>query len=229
MTSGHAYRPLPSVRPRSSPASVAISPDHRVVAWGDLTGAVTAALLTDGHVLWRRQLDRAPAGGTAGGVLILSYSPDGRTLAASVSHVGTELVPATGAGGTRILHAADNNATALAFAPDGRHLVTGDSDGSARLWDLDTRSGIDLGTAGSPASSRTIYGAAYDAGGDTVAVWAFDGSVRLWDAQTGDPVGPSLTAPQSGAPSRAAGPTTGRFSPCRRMMSSDVSLSPSEP
>lgn len=195
---GRPYAPVPSLRPSSLPASVAVSPDHRVVAWGDLTGAVTAASLTDGRILWHRQLDHAPPNGTAGGVLITAFSPDGSMLGASVSHVATALLPAGGAGPVRLLHTADNNTTAFAFSPDGTRLVTGDSDGSARLWNLATGHGTDLG-AGSPAASGTIYGAAYDPGGDTVAVWAFDGSVRLWDGASAASLGPSLTAEKSGA------------------------------
>ena len=195
---GRPYEPVPSLRPSSLPASVAVSPDHRVVAWGDLTGAVTAASLIDGRILWHRQLDHAQPNGTAGGVLITAFSPDGRTLGASVSHVATALLPAGGAGPVRLLHAADNNTTAFAFSPDGGRLVTGDSDGSARVWNLATGDGTDLGGGGS-AASGTIYGAAYDPGGDTVAVWAYDGSVRLWDGTTAESLGPSLTADKSGA------------------------------
>ena len=131
-------------------------------------------------------------------MLITAFSPDGRTLGASVSHVATALLPATGTGPVRLLHSADDNTTAFAFSPDGRRLVTGDSDGSARLWNLATGDGIDLGAGGS-AASGTIYGAAYDPGGDTVAVWAYDGSVRLWDGTTAESLGPSLTADKAGA------------------------------
>ncbi len=98
---------------------------------------------------------------------------------------------------SRLLHAElltlkghTSNVTCLAYSPDGKQLVTGSSDNTAKVWD--SQSGRELFTlkghtnrvgsvAFSPDGKRVVSG-----GGD----WPKDneplpGQVKVWDAQTG--------------------------------------------
>ncbi|MDQ1725908.1 MAG: hypothetical protein QOG52_2936 [Frankiaceae bacterium] len=193
------YDHMPVLRVPTPPSSVALSPDDSTLAWGDVTGGVTLVSLADGSTLWHRQLDRAdPSAGLRGAVTILSFSPDGHTLGAAVSHVATELMSVTANGEPRELHAADDNTDAFAFSPDGSTLITTDTDGTAWKWTVATGSRAELGTASANAASAEMLGASYDPGGDTVATWAQDGSLQLWDAQTVRPIGPAIQRPGSG-------------------------------
>lgn len=77
----------------------------------------------------------------------------------------------------------------LAFAQDGRSVVTGNEDGTLSLWELATgreRHTIPRGPAGH------IFALAYAPDGRTLAGAGSSGVVSLWDAGTGDEL-PALT------------------------------------
>ncbi|MEV0937874.1 WD40 repeat domain-containing protein [Streptomyces phaeochromogenes] len=65
----------------------------------------------------------------------------------------------------------------LAYAPDGRTLITGNNDGTVHLRDVGTRTR----RATLDISAGTVYGIAVDAGGTSLAVANSDGTVQLWD------------------------------------------------
>ena len=74
----------------------------------------------------------------------------------------------------------------LAFRPDGRRLLTGSTDKTARLWDAMTGEPI-----GEPlAHQGAVWGVAFGPDG-LLVTGGKDGSAHLWDAAaTGIPVGP---------------------------------------
>jgi WD40 repeat protein len=84
------------------------------------------------------------------------------------------------------------------LAPDGRRLATASSDGSARLWDLES---------GDPIAELPHDGpvnrVAFRKDGDRLLTASDDGSVRLWD-RDGGRSGPTLRLPH-GSPVRIAG------------------------
>jgi WD40 repeat protein/tRNA A-37 threonylcarbamoyl transferase component Bud32 len=71
--------------------------------------------------------------------------------------------------------------TALAFAPDGQRLVTGVTDGTARVWD--TTSGQELFCLRGHRSEVTSV--AYAPNGRWLVTGSTDGTARLWDAAAG--------------------------------------------
>lgn len=92
---------------------------------------------------------------------------------------------ATGVGATwnpclQALAGHDATVLRLAFAPDGRILASGYSDGMVRIWDSVT------GTCKHilKGHTRSIFSLAFS-GSDTLASSAFDKTVRLWDTTTG--------------------------------------------
>jgi transcriptional regulator with XRE-family HTH domain len=71
-------------------------------------------------------------------------------------------------------------ATALAFSPDERLLASEGTDGSVKLWDVE--SGATLWSAG---QANTILCLAFTSDGGLLASGGLDATVRLWDAKLG--------------------------------------------
>ena len=75
---------------------------------------------------------------------------------------------------------------ALRISPDGRTILTGGSDGTARFWDRLTGRCRIL----SPAHQQPVWAVALD--GQTAVTASADGTARLWDAATAQPRGLQL-------------------------------------
>jgi tetratricopeptide (TPR) repeat protein len=76
----------------------------------------------------------------------------------------------------------------VAFSPDGKTVLTGSQDRTARLWNTGT---------GKPTGPPLLHPAAVDAvtfspDGKTILTGSLDKMVRLWDAATGQPIGKPL-------------------------------------
>ena len=73
----------------------------------------------------------------------------------------------------------------MAFSPDGKTVLTGSSDKTARLWDAAT--GRPLGL---PMTHQDrVSAVAFSPDGKTVLTGSWDKTARLWDAATGQPLG----------------------------------------
>ena len=81
--------------------------------------------------------------------------------------------------------------TSSAFSQDGRSLLTGCSDGVARIWDLETgRLRLHF-----LAHSKSISSVSYSPDGKTILTTGIDGTAKLWESDSGNPTGVVLNHP----------------------------------
>jgi eukaryotic-like serine/threonine-protein kinase len=76
----------------------------------------------------------------------------------------------------------------MALGPDGRTLLSGGKDKTARLWDVET--GRPIGPA--LEHNGAVVGVTFSPDGRTLLTITFRGVLRFWDAATGQPIGPPL-------------------------------------
>ncbi|KAB2854299.1 MAG: WD40 repeat domain-containing protein, partial [Anaerolineae bacterium] len=74
---------------------------------------------------------------------------------------------------------------AAAFSPDSRHLLTGSSDFTARLWDITTGQAVQT----FDGQGSVALAVAFAPGGQHVVTGHWDGTTRLWDVASGAEVG----------------------------------------
>jgi WD40 repeat protein len=117
--------------------------------------------------------------------LHLAFSPDGSAIAAA--NMGTDEEPvavlwATATGKELVrLKGHTKEVRFVAFAPDGRQVLTGSRDETIRLWDVRTGKGVRR----FEGPKDTVFAVAVSPDGNTVAGAVKDGTVRLWETATG--------------------------------------------
>jgi len=68
----------------------------------------------------------------------------------------------------------------VTFSPDGRRLATGSTDGTARVWSVDTPAELVR-----VAHDRSVVAAAFSPDGTRLATGSHDGTARVWDVESG--------------------------------------------
>jgi WD40 repeat protein len=117
--------------------------------------------------------------GHTGAVRCVTYSPDGKTLAAASSDhriklwdVATDKEQATLKG-----HTEWRGVIAVAFNPDGKTLASGNQDGTIELWDVAT--GKEQATL--EGHLQLVCSVAFSPDGKTLASGSADHTIKLWD------------------------------------------------
>lgn len=165
--------PLGSVRvlvgvPAQATSALAFDGPGERLAVGSPQGSLVVRDVATGRALWQRSVGE-------GAVDRVSWSPDGRRLAASLRDTFVVVDARTGAAGPEI---AGRPGSAIAFHPDGAHLAAAGEDG-LELVD------------GSGRTVRRMAGHGF-AGADVVfsadgrRLVAATSSVVVWDVETGD-------------------------------------------
>ncbi len=126
-------RVLPNGNTFSMSYTADVSPDGRLIAYGNPRQYLTVQDVATGKTL--RRLDKLPDG-----VGRIVFAPDGRTLAWGGSHDPTIHLVELATGQERHHFAGHRGGTwALTFSADGRLLVSGNADTTALVWDLTGR------------------------------------------------------------------------------------------
>jgi WD40 repeat protein len=172
--------------------SIALAPDGRTLASLGLDREIALWAAPTGRKLhsWRSDM---------GG--LLAFSPDGKTLAASVplnrggvsfSPDGNRLLPGPDDAVHNVVRLLDpatgeerpgpGSGVALAFSPDGTTLAIGGFNGSLSLWERAT--GKQLHSL--EGHSGIVFRVAFSSDGTTLASLSGACDVRLWDVITGN-------------------------------------------
>jgi WD40 repeat protein len=155
----------------SKPVCVAISPDSKVIACGDLSLAVTLWDREGGNEIRRLT-------GQTGRIWSVAFSPDGQRLA-SASADGSARIWSVSTG--QSLHTLSGHVGAVmsvVYSPDGKFLVTGGADDTVRFWDAAT--GQNLETLGGHSS---VWQVAFNSLGKYLAAGYADGTIKVWKKQ----------------------------------------------
>jgi WD40 repeat protein len=153
-------------------ASLAVSPDSKLVAVGTLKGPVRVLEAGSGRQLLELS-------GVTGSVRALAFSPDGKTLAAGGDpdiHLwsipsGKDLGRLTGHTG---------KLWALAFDATGMRLASGGSDKTVRLWDVGRRQSLLRLDAG-----ERIRAVTFTASGHELVTAGMQQPIRIWSVVDG--------------------------------------------
>jgi hypothetical protein len=148
------------------------SADQTIKLWQATTGAITATL--------PYRLPALPP--LTWGANLLAFRPDGARLVATCGGDADppSLVVWDPAKRREILTLRGHSlpATAVAFSPDGKRIVTGSADQTVKLWDAET--GAELFTL--RGHGGNILCLAMSADGQRIVSGSIDNTAKVWDA-----------------------------------------------
>jgi WD40 repeat protein len=171
-------------------ATLAFSPDSKLLAWGSSDDIATIWDVSSGHEVLTIQ-------GHSDDVIRVAFSPlpladtGVLLLGTATARDGVQLWDvATGqrvAGHTTVGHT--NSVEAAAFSPDGRLLATGSTDETVWLWDAASgqpQRVLTAPRAGDGTWPTCFWSLGFSPDGTTLAAGSTDAAVRLWDVARGE-------------------------------------------
>jgi WD40 repeat protein len=185
---------LQSVVGHYAVASLAFSKDGKALATGGGDGYVRVWDLAEGKPPAARC---ALPSGASTAVASVAFSSDNKTVAAAVGNGEIHLYDVSSAPGKELhaLAAHDGGATAVAFLPDGKGLVSGGADKKLKLWDvadkLEEKATLQM-PSDKPAAPSSLTITSDDA---TLAVGRLDGTIDLWNLPASSKAKPRAVLP----------------------------------
>ncbi len=76
------------------------------------------------------------------------------------------------------------NMTAVAFSPDGGHIVTGSYDATVRVWDAGTGEEVKI----LRGHEGYVWSAVFSPDGERIVTGSYDNTARIWDVGTGEEI-----------------------------------------
>jgi WD40 repeat protein/tRNA A-37 threonylcarbamoyl transferase component Bud32 len=166
-----------------------LSPDSKILAFGDANGKVLLWYNLLGDKVTMRRISPAPPTGRQQ-LHSQVLDPTGRTLAVASRDGVVTLVDVKSRNILRSLKGSDVPIYSVAFSPDGKALATGSADGHVRVWNmLDDSLRHEL-----RVPRGQVFAVAFDPSGHRLAAGGDDGSLMGWDAASGKVV---LTLPHA--------------------------------
>ena len=112
----------------------------------------------------------------------ISFSPDGRHLAAADSELSNPAIRLWDleTGTSRVLGRSTRQITSVAWLADGKHLASGSWDETVRLWNVHTGEARILGE-----NCSCVCRIAISPKNNPLAAYSLDGKLRVWDLDTG--------------------------------------------
>ena len=112
----------------------------------------------------------------------ISFSPDGRQIAAADSDLSNPSIRlwVLETGTMRVVGGSTRRVTSIAFLPGGRELASGSWDETVRLWNVRTGEARILGE-----NCSCVCRIAISIQGDKLAAYSLDGRIRVWDLESG--------------------------------------------
>ncbi|WP_392532008.1 NB-ARC domain-containing protein [Nostoc sp. C117] len=154
--------------------SLALSPDGKLLATGDIDGQIHLWQMADGKNLLTFKAHDS-------WVWTIAFSPDGQTLASGGHHGFVKLWDTQTGDCLKTLEKHTGIVWSVSFSPDGQTLASGSQDTSIRLWNVALGKCLKVlhGHTGWVCSIR------FNPDGSILASGSNDSDIRLWNVSTG--------------------------------------------